>query len=128
MTGSTYSMVNISQYQAGLYICQASNGVGYPVLQHINLTVLCKLKMNLVFIFYCIIKFSKENIRKIETYQPKRKVDGREKNFLALTNCTFMSTIRQRHLFHLIRIIELQNEGGERRGSLAQTNQSLACI
>jgi len=38
--GGVYAMTNISQYQSGLYICQASNGVGYPVVQQINLTVL----------------------------------------------------------------------------------------
>jgi len=38
--GTVYTMHNISQYQSGVYICQASNGVGYPVVQHINLTVL----------------------------------------------------------------------------------------
>lgn len=38
--GGVYSMNNISEHQSGIYICQASNGVGYPVVQHINLTVL----------------------------------------------------------------------------------------
>ena len=37
-----YTMTNISHYQAGLYSCQASNGVGRPVTQTISLTVLCK--------------------------------------------------------------------------------------
>ena len=50
-----------------------------------------------VFILYRFtFKFAKENIKKIETNQPKRKVDCWEKKFLALTNCTFMSNIRQR--------------------------------
>jgi len=40
IVGGVYTMRNISQYQSGVYICQASNGVGYPVVQHINLTVL----------------------------------------------------------------------------------------
>lgn len=35
-----YTMTNISHYQAGLYSCQASNGVGRPVTQTISLTVL----------------------------------------------------------------------------------------
>ena len=35
-------MTNISHYQAGLYSCQASNGVGRPVTQTISLTVLCE--------------------------------------------------------------------------------------
>ena len=47
LVGSTYTMTNISQYQAGVYICEASNGVGYPVLQHINLTVLCKYSLKM---------------------------------------------------------------------------------
>ena len=101
-------MRNISQYQAGVYICEASNGVGYPVLQHINLTVLCKysagmpdtslVRNSLFFILsrHFNFKFAKENIKKIETNQPKRKLDCWEKKFLALTNCTFMSNIRQR--------------------------------
>ena len=42
VVGGVYTMRNISQYQSGVYICQASNGVGYPVIQNINLTVLCK--------------------------------------------------------------------------------------
>ena len=40
--GSIYTIHNISRHQAGIYKCQASNGVGYPVLEEINLTVLCK--------------------------------------------------------------------------------------
>ena len=108
LLGSTYTMTNISQYQAGVYICEASNGVGHPVLQHINLTVLCEysceipdtslFRNSLFFILYpsFSFKYAKENIKKIETNQPKRKVDCWEKKFLALTNCTFMSNIRQR--------------------------------
>lgn len=38
--GSIYTIHNISRHQAGVYKCQASNGVGYPVIQEINLTVL----------------------------------------------------------------------------------------
>lgn len=38
--GSIYTIHNISRHQAGIYKCQASNGVGYPVLEEINLTVL----------------------------------------------------------------------------------------
>ena len=40
--GSIYTIHNISRHQAGIYKCQASNGVGYPVLEEIDLTVLCK--------------------------------------------------------------------------------------
>jgi len=38
--GPVLTMNNISQYQSGLYTCRASNGVGQPASQHINLTVL----------------------------------------------------------------------------------------
>jgi len=38
--GPVYTIHNISRHQAGIYKCQASNGVGYPVLEEINLTVL----------------------------------------------------------------------------------------
>ena len=42
LEGSIYTIHNISRHQAGVYKCQASNGVGYPVIQEIHLTVLCK--------------------------------------------------------------------------------------
>jgi len=40
LEGSIYTIHNISRHQAGVYKCQASNGVGYPVIQEIHLTVL----------------------------------------------------------------------------------------
>ena len=46
--GPVLTMNNISQYQSGLYTCRASNGVGQPASQHINLTVLCKYLVYLV--------------------------------------------------------------------------------
>ena len=48
--GPVLTMNNISQYQSGLYTCRASNGVGQPASQHINLTVLCKYLVYLVYV------------------------------------------------------------------------------
>ena len=55
--GGVYSMTNISEHQSGVYICQASNGVGYPVVQHINLTVLCKLSSFYLYLRYICLTF-----------------------------------------------------------------------
>ena len=52
--GPVLTMNNISQYQSGLYTCRASNGVGQPASQHINLTVLCKYLVYLVYYCYMV--------------------------------------------------------------------------
>ncbi|KAK6622721.1 hypothetical protein RUM43_008564, partial [Polyplax serrata] len=45
--GSSITIEQTTRHQAGTYLCTASNGVGEPAIQSINLHVLCKLQLNL---------------------------------------------------------------------------------
>ena len=58
-----YTMTNISHYQAGLYTCQASNGVGRPVTQTISLTVLCKYST----VQYSTVQYSTVQLLKLSS-------------------------------------------------------------